>query len=92
MVLLEALALQRPVVATRVGGVPEVIQDGRTALLAEPSNASSLARLIQQLAEDPTLAARIGKAGRTRVETEFTARTMAGNTAELYEQVLRTGR
>jgi len=91
MVLLEALALQRPVVATRVGGIPEVIQDGQTGLLAEPSDASSLAMLIQQMIEDPSLAVSLGNAGRTRVETEFTARTMAGNTAELYEQVLRTG-
>ncbi|MGC3976660.1 MAG: glycosyltransferase [Nitrospira sp.] len=91
MVLLEALALQRPVVATRVGGIPEVIEHGRTGLLAEPSDPSSLARLIQQLSEDPTLAASIGKAGRTRVETEFTAGTMADKTAELYEQVLHIG-
>lgn len=91
MVLLEALALQRPVVATRVGGIPEVIEHGRTGLLAEPSDASSLARFIQQLSEDPTLAASIGKAGRTRVETEFTAGTMARKTAELYEQVCALG-
>ena len=91
MVLLEALALQRPVVATRVGGIPEVIEHGRTGLLAEPSDASSLASFIQQLSEDPTLAASIGKAGRTRVETEFTAGTMAGKTAELYEQVCALG-
>lgn len=91
MVLLEALALQRPVVATRVGGIPEVIEHGRTGLLAEPSDESSLAGLIQRMVEDPQLAVSIGNAGRTHVETEFTARTMAGKTAELYEQVLRIG-
>jgi glycosyltransferase involved in cell wall biosynthesis len=89
MVLLEALALQRPVVATRVGGIPEVIEHGRTGLLAEPSDASSLARLIQRMVEDSPMAVSIGKAGRARVEEEFTARTMAEKTAKLYEQVLR---
>ena len=88
MVVLEALALQRPVVATRVGGIPEVIEHGQTGFLAEPSDASSLARLLQRLVEDLPMAVSIGKAGRTRVEEKFTARTMAGKTAELYEQVL----
>lgn len=91
MVLLEALALQRPVVATRVGGIPEVIEHERTGLLAEPSDASSLARLIKRMVEDPPLAVSLGTAGRTRVEAEFTARTMANKTAELYAQVMRIG-
>ena len=88
MVLLEALALGRPVVATRVGGIPEVITDGETGLLAEPADALSLAKCIQQLLEDNSMAARIGKAGRTRVEEEFTARTMAEKTIGLYKKVL----
>lgn len=91
MVLLEALALQRPVVATRVGGIPEVIEHGRTGLLAEPSDATSLARLIQRIVEDSPMAVSMGKAGRTRVEEEFTALTMAGKTADLYEHVLSKG-
>jgi len=88
MVLLEALALRRPVVATRVGGIPEVIEHGRTGLLAEPSDAASLAGFIQRMVQDLPMAASIGKAGRARVEDEFTANTMAGKTAELYGQVL----
>ena len=66
-----------------------MIEHGRTGLLAEPSDASSLARLIQRMVEDSPMAVSIGKAGRTRVEEEFTARTMAEKTAKLYEQVLR---
>ncbi|MCS6316246.1 MAG: glycosyltransferase [Nitrospira sp.] len=88
MVLLEALALQRPVVATRVGGIPEVIAHGETGLLAEPADALSLARFIQQLIEDQAMAVRIGKAGRTRVEEEFNAQIMAEKTVGLYEKVL----
>jgi glycosyltransferase involved in cell wall biosynthesis len=88
MVLLEALALRQPVVATRVGGIPEVITHGETGLLAEPADALSLAKFIQQLVEDKSMAARIGKAGRTRVEEEFNARTMAEKTIGLYKKVL----
>ena len=65
-----------------------MIEHGQTGFLAEPSDASSLARLLQRLVEDLPMAVSIGKAGRTRVEEKFTARTMAGKTAELYEQVL----
>ncbi len=91
MVLLEALALQRPVVASRVGGIPEVIVHGRTGLLAEPSDAPSLAKLIRRMIEDQPMAVGLGKAGRTRVEEAFTAGTMAEKTADLYEDVLSTG-
>jgi glycosyltransferase involved in cell wall biosynthesis len=90
MVLLEALALQRPVVASRVGGIPEVVVHGRTGLLAEPSDASSLAKLIRRMIDDQPMAVGLGRAGRTRVEEAFTARTMAEKTAELYEHVLGT--
>lgn len=89
MVLLEALALQRPVVASRVGGIPEVIVHGQTGLLADPADASSLAQLIRQVIEDSSQAAILGRAGRTRVEEEFAAYTMAERTAKLYGQVLK---
>lgn len=88
MVLLEALALRRPVVATRVGGIPEVITHGETGLLADPADAVSLAKYIQQLIVDQSMGARIGEAGRTRVEEEFNARIMAKQTLGLYEKVL----
>ncbi len=90
MVLLEALALQRPVVASRVGGIPEVVVHGRTGLLAEPSDASSLAKLIRRMIDDQPMAVGLGRAGRTRVEEAFTARTMAEKTADLYADVLST--
>jgi glycosyltransferase involved in cell wall biosynthesis len=88
MVLLEALALQRPVVATCVGGIPEVISQGETGLLAKPADAVSLAESIRQLIEDPSKALSIGKAGRTRVEEEFNAQIMAKRTMDMYETVL----
>jgi glycosyltransferase involved in cell wall biosynthesis len=75
-------------VATRVGGIPEVVTHGETGLLAEPADALSLAKFIQQLFEDKSMAARLGTAGRTRVEEEFNARTMAEKTVGLYKKVL----
>ena len=91
MVLLEALALQRPVVATCVGGIPEVISQGETGLLAQPADAVSLAESIRQFIEDRSRAVRVGKAGRTRVEKEFNAQIMAKKTMDMYETVLSKG-
>ena len=91
MVLLEALALQRPVVATCVGGIPEIISQGETGLLAQPADAVSLAESIRQFIEDRSRAVRVGKAGRTRVEKEFNAQIMAKKTMDMYETVLSKG-
>jgi glycosyltransferase involved in cell wall biosynthesis len=66
MVLLEALALGRPVVATRVGGIPEVIRDDVEGALVEPGDALALAHAIAALAEDPARRARLGRAALDR--------------------------
>lgn len=92
MVLLEALALQRPVVATRVGGIPEVIEHGVNGLLVDPSDANSLVSSIRELIETPSKASRLGNAGRARVEHEFNAQLMAATTAEMYQCVLSDAR
>ncbi len=73
MVVLQAQAHARPVIATRAGGLPEMVEDGKDGLLAEPGNAGSLAAAIRRLAADPALAERLGRAGRRRVEREYTA-------------------
>lgn len=88
MVLLEALALQRPVVATCVGGIPEVISQGETGLLVKPADAVSLAESIRQFVENRSKALSIGEAGRIRVEEEFNAQIMAKRTMDMYETVL----
>jgi glycosyltransferase involved in cell wall biosynthesis len=66
IVLLEAMACGKPIVASRVGGVPEVVNDSN-AILTEPGDASKLAAAISKLLSDKTLAARLGEAGRNRV-------------------------
>jgi glycosyltransferase involved in cell wall biosynthesis len=74
LINLEASACRKPVVATRVGGIPEVVEDGVNGYLVEPGDVDSLAARVASLIADPALRARMGKAGRTRVERDFTTR------------------
>jgi colanic acid/amylovoran biosynthesis glycosyltransferase len=71
VVLLEAMACGLPVVSTRVMGVPEVVDEGETGLLASLGRADSLAEAIERLAVAPELRERLGRAGRRRVVEEF---------------------
>jgi glycosyltransferase involved in cell wall biosynthesis len=71
VVLLEAMAFALPVVSTRVMGVPEVVEEGRTGLLVLPGRADVLAEAIATLAADPELREGMGLCGRDRVEREF---------------------
>lgn len=68
IVLTEAMAAGLPIVASRVGGIPEVVAEGKNALLCPPGDPPALAAAIEQLARDPGLRAAFGRAGRTRVE------------------------
>jgi glycosyltransferase involved in cell wall biosynthesis len=63
-IVLEASARSRPVVASRVGGISELIEDGRTGLLVAPEDADALAAAIIRLLEDPSTAAELGRRGR----------------------------
>lgn len=71
LVLMEALAQGKPVVASRVGGVPEVVSDGRSGLLIEPGDPRQLADAIVSLVADPVAAAQMGQHGREHVEQTF---------------------
>lgn len=87
-VVLEAMAMARPVVASNVNGVPEIIQDGRNGLLVPPRNPQALATAIQSLLRDPVRAARIGKAGRQDVAAHFTAGKMIDDTVRVFEEAI----
>jgi glycosyltransferase involved in cell wall biosynthesis len=69
--LLEAMAIGKPVIASRVGGMPEVVADLETGLLVPEEDPQSLAAAIITLLEDPSWARRMGEAGRRRVEQVF---------------------
>lgn len=85
--ILEAMAAGLPVVATRVGGNPEIVLDGQTGLLVEPGRPDLLAAALEQLLKDPRRAAVLGAAGRRRAEEKFSLRAMVGAYAEMYREV-----
>lgn len=70
-VILEAMAMRLPVIATRVGGIPEMVIDGETGLLIPPNSPEALLEAIRQLGKDPERRKRMGEAGRRRVERYF---------------------
>lgn len=70
--LLEAMACGRPVLASSVGGIPDVVRDGRDGTLVPPGDAIALATALRRLLDDPASARRLGRAGRERVARDFT--------------------
>lgn len=90
--VLESMAAGVPVVATRIGGTPEAIEDGVTGLLVPPGDSAALARAMCRLLEDRELAARLGQAARRRVSECFSLERMVRETERLYlTQLARTG-
>ncbi|RJG07046.1 TIGR03088 family PEP-CTERM/XrtA system glycosyltransferase [Noviherbaspirillum cavernae] len=87
--ILEAMSAGLPVVATRVGGIPEVVVDGQTGTLVPPSDAEALAEALASYCRQPALAARHGVAGRERVERNYSIDAMVSAYAGLYD-ALRT--
>ncbi len=90
--LLEALAMKKPVIATRVGGIPEVIIHNQTGLLVPPADSKALARAILELLEDREKAKRLGKNGRRLVEEKFSQETMIERIENLYRELLKKRR
>lgn len=86
---LEAMACKAPVIASRVGGIKEVVVDGETGFLVDPDNPEQLAGKIKLLLNSPELAAKFKETGRKRVEDHFSWETIASRTVELYAQVSR---
>ncbi|MBE3519130.1 MAG: glycosyltransferase [Firmicutes bacterium] len=88
--ILEAMASGLAVVATKVGGIPEVVVNGETGLLVEPDDPEELCQAITALLADPELRTAMGKRGRARVEKLFDIRQTAEKTLEIYREVLRS--
>jgi glycosyltransferase involved in cell wall biosynthesis len=85
--LLEAMAMGRAVVATRVGGVPEVVEDERSGLLVPAGDVEELARAILRLIKNPDFRARLGEAARRTVEARFSLAGMMASYAALYREL-----
>jgi glycosyltransferase involved in cell wall biosynthesis len=87
-VVFEYLAMGKPLVATRVGVVPEILTDGREALIVPPGDPHRLAEAIGQLLNDRSLASRLGEAGRALVESRYSGKCLAQNLTDLYRSLL----
>jgi L-malate glycosyltransferase len=85
--LLDAMACSRASVATRAGGIPELVEAGRTGVLVEPRDHAAMAREIVRLLKDDELRRQMGEAARTRVAERFTVERMVAETAAVYERV-----
>jgi glycosyltransferase involved in cell wall biosynthesis len=88
MSVLEAMAHSKPVVASRIGGIPELVVDGETGFLFEPGDAGGLRDQISRLMENPALRARMGAAGRVRAETHFSVEKHNANLLETYRSLV----
>lgn len=88
IVLLEAMALSRPIVASRVATIPEVVLHEQTGLLVPPAEPAQLAAALACLAHDPELAQRMGEAGNRRLQECFTLEKMVGDTETIYEELV----
>jgi glycosyltransferase involved in cell wall biosynthesis len=86
--VIEALAAERPVVATRVGGVPDVVRDGEDGFLVEAGATDDLADRLGRLARDPALRARMGRQGRERVLPRYAVDRLVDDVDELYRSLL----
>lgn len=89
VVFLEAGASGLPVVATRHDGIPEVVLDGETGLLVDEGDVDGMAQAMIRLAQEPELAARMGAAGRARVEAEFSMDKSIANLWQIIETAIK---
>jgi len=86
--LIEAMAAELPVVATRSGGVPEIVVDGDTGLLVPPGDPEALGEAIAELLGEPERARELGRAGRRRALEKFDVRRVAQQVGRIYQEIL----
>lgn len=87
-VLLDAMALSKPVIATLVGGVPDVVDDGKTGLLVKARDPQALAQAMLRLRNDPSLALEMGRNGHKKVIEGYSLELMVQKITALYEACL----
>ncbi|HEY7537976.1 MAG TPA: glycosyltransferase family 4 protein [Gaiellaceae bacterium] len=88
VVAIESLAARRPVVATAVGGVPDVLEDGRHGFLVRVGDVEAMAGALERLARDPELRTRLGTAGRERVLERYRVDRLVADVDSLYRELL----
>lgn len=87
--LLQAASARVPIVASRVGGIPEVVRDGYNGLLVPPGEVDSLSLAISRLLADPALVSRMGESGRELVQREFSVEAMVEGNLQVYRELLQ---
>jgi glycosyltransferase involved in cell wall biosynthesis len=85
-VILEAMASARPVVSTRLAGIPELVVDGETGMLVSPGDSTALAQALEQLVRDPAVRLRFGDTGRQRIEQHFRIQKTVAPLLEMFER------
>jgi glycosyltransferase involved in cell wall biosynthesis len=85
-VAMEAAAYARPVIASRAGGLPEIVEDGVTGWLAEPGSTEELAKYIREFVKNRAIIQRMGQAGRERVFSEFSQEKMVGELEQIFRK------
>jgi glycosyltransferase involved in cell wall biosynthesis len=85
--LLQALAMARPMVATSVGGIPNLLIDGRNGLLIPPEDPAALTAAVFKIFDDPSFSSRLGQEGLTMIRERFTAAQMAEQICQIYRSV-----
>jgi glycosyltransferase involved in cell wall biosynthesis len=88
LVLLEAMSAGKPIVASRVSAIPEIVVDGETGLLVPPGDLHSLAQALLKVLQDPERGRRMGRKGRARLEREFGVEKMVCATEHVYDALL----
>ena len=88
-VILEAMYMGKPVVASSIAGVPEQVADGSTGILVPPGNSESLADAIVKLIESPDMRKQMGQAGAARVRQMFSTERMVQDTVALYRSLVK---
>ena len=88
VVIPEAMAAGKPIVASNVGGIPDAVTEGVTGFLVAPENAAQLAEKLIYLIEHPEVRVSMGKSGRKKVEERFTWGKIAGRISEIYKNLL----
>jgi glycosyltransferase involved in cell wall biosynthesis len=87
-VILEAMAMEKPIVASRVGGIPDLIDQGINGLLVRPGDARELADALERVLSDNGLAKKLGKEGRKKIKDQFSADVMVRSIEKLYRELL----
>jgi glycosyltransferase involved in cell wall biosynthesis len=88
MVVLEAMAAGVPVLAANVGGVPDLVEDGKNGLFCDPLDAASMSNGVSRLLDQPKLAAELAATAKTRAAERFHPLVIARRHVEIYQEVL----